>query len=65
MKNEDQLKGKAENLKGRAKEVVGVVTGNKRMQVKGVIERAKGAIQEKVGDVKRTMSREPTKSDDE
>lgn len=65
MKNKDQIKGQAENLKGRAKEVVGVVTGNRGMQVEGAIERAKGAVREKVGDVKQDIARNAEKSDDE
>lgn len=36
--NKDQIKGKAENLKGRAKEAVGAVTGDKATQVEGAIE---------------------------
>jgi len=63
--NKDQIKGKAENLKGRAKKVVGAVTGNRGTQVKGAIDRAKGTLREKVGDVKQSIAREVEKSDDE
>ena len=44
--NKDRIKGKAERLKGRAKEVVGVVTGNRVTQVEGAIERGKGALRD-------------------
>ena len=63
--NKDQIKGSAENLKGRAKEAVGAATGNRRTEVKGAIERAKGAIQAKVGDVEQNIAREGKKSQDE
>jgi uncharacterized protein YjbJ (UPF0337 family) len=55
--NKDQIKGKAENLKGRAKEAAGAVTGNKVTQVEGAIDRAKGALREKVGDIKQGIAR--------
>ena len=55
--NKDQIKGKATNLKGRAKEAVGALTGNKTTEAKGALDRAKGALREKVGEVKRDLSR--------
>ena len=48
MANDDEIKGKAENLKGRAKQAVGTVFGNKEME-------AEGAVKEKVGEVKRKL----------
>jgi len=50
--NKDEMKGKAENLKGRAKEAFGSVTGDKGKQAEGTAERAKGAVHEKAGEVK-------------
>ena len=58
--NKDQIKGKAERLKGRAKEVVGVVTGDRVTQVEGAIERGKGALRETLGDVKQGLARKAT-----
>jgi uncharacterized protein YjbJ (UPF0337 family) len=55
MPNEDQIKGKAENLKGRAKEAIGSLTGDKELQAEGAAERAKGAAREKIGEVKRDL----------
>jgi uncharacterized protein YjbJ (UPF0337 family) len=49
--NKNVMKGKVENLKGRAKEAVGALTGNKEKQAKGLAERAHGALREKVGKV--------------
>jgi uncharacterized protein YjbJ (UPF0337 family) len=55
--NKDELKGKMENLKGRAKEAVGAVTGNKRTEAEGVVDRGKGAVQEKYGEAKDELER--------
>jgi uncharacterized protein YjbJ (UPF0337 family) len=54
--NKDELKGKAENLKGRAKEALGSLTGNKERQGEGFIERVKGTVREKFGKAKREAS---------
>ena len=41
--NNDELKGKLENLKGRAKEAYGSVSGDKKAQAGGLAERVEGA----------------------
>jgi uncharacterized protein YjbJ (UPF0337 family) len=51
--NDDELKGKAKNIKGRVKEAAGSLTGDKRLQAEGTAERVSGAAKEKVGEVKR------------
>ena len=58
MPHRDEVKGKAENLKGRAKEAAGAITGNKARQAEGAAERVKGAVQEKVGKIKRQLEDE-------
>jgi uncharacterized protein YjbJ (UPF0337 family) len=64
--NKDELKGKVENLKGRAKEAGGALTGNKKTEAEGVAERGKGAVREKVGEIKRDLGSEDIEdSDDE
>jgi uncharacterized protein YjbJ (UPF0337 family) len=50
--NKDQKDGTVENIKGRAKEAVGVVRGDKDQESEGAKERVKGAIQKAVGDLK-------------
>jgi uncharacterized protein YjbJ (UPF0337 family) len=55
--NDDQLKGKAENIKGRAKDAAGSISGDKRTQGEGFVDRAKGAVREKVGDAKEAIER--------
>ena len=63
---EKQLRGKLENLKGRAKQAAGTVTGNKRMEAEGAVERAKGAVKETVEKAKDKLRREaePARADD-
>ena len=55
--NKDELKGKIDNLKGRAKAAAGAVTGNKRTEAEGHADRAGGAVREKVGQVKDAVKR--------
>lgn len=62
--NKDQVKGKAQNLKGRAKEAAGALTGRKKTQAEGLAERAQGAIRHKVGQMKRKTARNIDKGGD-
>jgi uncharacterized protein YjbJ (UPF0337 family) len=55
--NKDQMKGNLENLKGKVKEAFGSATGDKRAEGEGMLDRAKGAAQEKVGDAKEALAR--------
>jgi uncharacterized protein YjbJ (UPF0337 family) len=63
--NKDELKGKAENLKGRAKQAAGTMTGNKRTEGEGVIDRLKGGVREKAGQAKDEASRDVSHPEDE
>ena len=47
--NKDELKGKAENLKGRVKQAVGALTGDKSTEGGGLFDRVRGAVREKLG----------------
>jgi uncharacterized protein YjbJ (UPF0337 family) len=62
--NKDELHGKMENLKGRAKEAAGAVTGNKQRQAEGLAERVEGAVREKIGKVKDEVKRKVEPSPD-
>jgi uncharacterized protein YjbJ (UPF0337 family) len=53
--NNDELQGKKQNLKGRVKEAVGVLTGNEKLESDGADERADGAIQETIGKARRKV----------
>jgi uncharacterized protein YjbJ (UPF0337 family) len=55
--NKDQKQGTVENIKGRAKQAAGVVTGNKNAESEGAAERAKGAARKAYGDVKRGVAK--------
>lgn len=55
--NKDQIKGKAENIKGRVKEAVGALTGNKERQADGLVDRVSGAVREKVGQARHDAAR--------
>ncbi len=63
--NKDQVKGKIDNLKGRAKEAAGALAGDKKTQAEGAADRFKGAVQKKVGDIKHDVARSIEKDDDE
>jgi uncharacterized protein YjbJ (UPF0337 family) len=52
----DEVKGKAENLKGRVKQAAGSLSGDKKLEAEGAVDRARGAAQEKVGEAKRKLN---------
>ena len=53
--NQDQVKGKWEQVKGRAKEAWGVLTDDDFKKAEGSVEKLYGVIQEKVGDTKESI----------
>ncbi len=53
--NKDEISGKARNLKGRAKEAAGALSGNPRLQQEGQADRAGGAVQEGLGKARRQV----------
>jgi uncharacterized protein YjbJ (UPF0337 family) len=55
--NKDELGGKMDNLKGRAKEAAGALTGNKKTQGEGMVERVGGAVRENVGKAEEEVKR--------
>ena len=52
----DDLKGLGNKLKGEAKEQVGNATNDPKLQAEGKLDKLKGSVQEKVADVKETLS---------
>ncbi len=50
--NEDQVKGRVENVKGHIKEAVGKVVGNERLEAEGEADQVAGKTQATYGDVK-------------
>jgi uncharacterized protein YjbJ (UPF0337 family) len=63
--NKDELKGKGENLKGRAKQAVGTMSGDKRTEGEGLVDRLRGAVREKAGKAKDETSRDVSHREDE
>jgi uncharacterized protein YjbJ (UPF0337 family) len=55
MKNRDELDGKAEQVKGRAKQAWGDLTNNDRLHDEGVADEAEGNVQEGFGRAKRKV----------
>jgi len=53
--NQDQAKGKWDQIKGKAKEAWGVLTDNDFKKAEGSIEKLYGVIEEKVGDSKKAI----------
>jgi uncharacterized protein YjbJ (UPF0337 family) len=49
VKNQDELRGKSEELKGKAKQAWGDLTGNEQLRNEGVEDEAAGDVQEAVG----------------
>jgi uncharacterized protein YjbJ (UPF0337 family) len=50
--------GKTDQLKGRVKEAAGVLTGDKRLEREGKVDRAVGSIKEKLGEVAEDVKEE-------
>ena len=55
MSNEEE-KGTAKQVKGKIREAAGVLTGNRKMEAKGKLEKTEGKAQEKVGKLKRKIN---------
>jgi uncharacterized protein YjbJ (UPF0337 family) len=55
--NKDQVKGRANEAIGKVKETVGEVVGNKKLEIKGAIQKNIGIVQSKVGDVKSAITK--------
>jgi len=45
------MKNKAEDLKGRAKEAAGDLTDNDELKAEGKADRASGGLKDKIGDI--------------
>jgi uncharacterized protein YjbJ (UPF0337 family) len=53
----DQVDGKLNGAKGQVKETVGELTNNPHLESEGIIEKAEGKTQEKVGQIKKVMEK--------
>jgi uncharacterized protein YjbJ (UPF0337 family) len=55
MRNKDEVKGKAKQIKGAIKDKVWEVTNNPSLEAEGEAERREGKVQEKVGKLRRKV----------
>ena len=53
----DKIEGAAHQAKGKAKEIAGKVTGSPNLQDEGTVEKTRGKVQSKVGDVKKVFGK--------
>jgi uncharacterized protein YjbJ (UPF0337 family) len=53
--NNDELNGKGDQLKGRAKQAWGDLTNNERLHDEGVADEASGGVQEGFGKARRKV----------
>jgi uncharacterized protein YjbJ (UPF0337 family) len=53
--NNDELTGKKDQLKGKAKQAWGDVTDNERLHDEGTVDEASGNVQEGFGKARRTV----------
>lgn len=54
---DNKLRGAGKELKGRVKDAVGGLTNDSRLQAEGKLDKVKGKIQDKVGDMQRGAGR--------
>jgi uncharacterized protein YjbJ (UPF0337 family) len=50
--DKEHVKGAADTVVGKTKEIAGHVTGNKKLEAEGKIDQVKGALHNAVGDAK-------------
>ncbi|WP_081415964.1 CsbD family protein [Peribacillus kribbensis] len=56
MSNSDKFKSTVSKVKGEVKDQLGNATDNHDMQAEGKADKAKGGLQDKIGDLKDTFS---------
>ena len=55
--NKDQVKGRAEAIKGKVQQTVGKVVDDKHMEKKGQVKKIAGEAQAKFGDLKEDVKK--------
>lgn len=53
----DQAEGKLHELKGKAKEIAGVVSDNPNLEAEGAAEKIAGKVQVKIGQVEKVFGK--------
>jgi uncharacterized protein YjbJ (UPF0337 family) len=54
---QDQVEGKLHAAKGQVKETIGELINKPNLEAEGIIEKAEGKAQEKVGQIKKVMEK--------
>lgn len=52
---QQEARGKIKQVEGRAKEAVGIVTGDRKLEREGARQRVEGAVQEGLGKARRKL----------
>lgn len=60
---DDKIEGKWDQGKGKVKEAVGKLGGDKSMEIGGKIDQAKGKLKEGLGDLKESLHDEPVEDE--
>jgi uncharacterized protein YjbJ (UPF0337 family) len=55
--NKSQVKGRLNEVTGKAKELAGKVTGNKQTEAKGIVQKNAGKAQAGLGDAKEDLKK--------
>jgi len=55
--NKDQVKGRVKEVKGNAKQIAGIVVGDKTLEQKGKLQNAVGKAQAGYGDLKEDLKK--------
>lgn len=53
----DQARGKLENLKGKMKELAGVLTGRRKLEAEGKDQKLAGKARQKLGQVEKVLGK--------
>lgn len=57
--DKEHVKSAADKASGTMKEAAGKLTGNKKLEAEGKIDKAKGEAREFIGDVKDAVKKQP------
>ena len=60
--NKEQVTGKLDELKGKAKEKIGEITNNPDTEAEGLVDQGKGKLKQAYGDVKEAVKKTTTAS---
>jgi uncharacterized protein YjbJ (UPF0337 family) len=52
---QQEVTGKVKKAKGKVKEAVGILTGDRKMEQEGSVQRAEGAVEEGLGKARRKV----------